>query len=93
MRPYEARRFSELAAGRPVRIVTDGKTYASEEIPPLTKADLETAVSEIRGAAKNISESLGAVVTGQKEITEALYQPVEPVMEKGRVVGARRRRV
>lgn len=93
MRLHQLRRFASLS--KTAKVVSDGKTYELanvSESEPLNNASLEAAVSEIRGAARSIAAGQAKVVRAVEENTEALYQPVVPSYEKGKLTGAHRAR-
>lgn len=82
MRPHELRRFASLS--KAVRVVSCGKTYDLNDVEPVEqKAD--NAMAEVLSVQRRL---LKAVETN----TEALYQPVVPSYEKGKLVGAQRAR-
>lgn len=92
MRLHDLRRFASLS--KSVRVESGGKTYDLKyfaEPERLDKAGLESAVSEIRGASKSISEGQEQVLRAVESMTEAIYQPVVPEYDaQGRLRGAKR---
>lgn len=80
MRPHELRRFAILS--KSVRVVSRGKTYELDEIE---EPSLDDAIAEIRSGQKRLLKAVEAN-------TEALYQPVVPSYENGKLVGAQRAR-
>lgn len=92
MRLHQLRRFASLS--KTARVVSDGTTYDLAEVAEpetLSKATLEAAVSEIRGAAKDIAESQKQVARGMETLVEAINKPTQAVFDKsGKVIGSRK---
>lgn len=83
MRPHQLRRFASLS--KAVRVVSGGKTYDLTEVE-------ETVTSDLDGAAAQILAGQQKLLKAVEANTEALYQPVVPSYDKGKLVGAQRAR-